>query len=394
MDYISFCKNYFSATGIPINFLDGKKLLYSSICDVTGCPQYNDLSVPDEISGCPRFSHYDPSIEHGIVRVNHTHLSAVIGPVFETEITSEILNSFLRECKIPISEKEMIKDFLCGIPQLSHLQLAKHLILIHQIFNQELLDLTHFFPNHTPDADAMESNIRPDVGEDPKEYLNTYVNELHLYEIIKKGNEIELENYLNSTPLNLLSRPLAKSSLRQAKNNFISTITNIVMIGAIPGGVPTDVAYELMGQYVQECEVLQSVNDIETLRYNMLIKFCQLSGKSKSPFGISSDIFNCMNFIRSHTNDNITVVDVAETIGRSTSYVTNCFRKELGISPGAYIARCKLEEAKSLLTYSAMPLAEISNYLCYSSQSYFQNAFKKKFHMTPMQYRKKTQNTN
>lgn len=53
MDYISFCKNYFSATGIPINFLDGKKLLYSSICDVTGCPQYNDLSVPDELSGCP-----------------------------------------------------------------------------------------------------------------------------------------------------------------------------------------------------------------------------------------------------------------------------------------------------------------------------------------------------
>ena len=49
--------------------------------------------------------------------------------------------------------------------------------------------------------------------------------------------------------------------------------------------------------------------------------------------------------------------------------------------------RCKLEEAKSLLTYSDKSLIEISNYLCFSSQSYFQNVFKKKYGMTPKQYR-------
>lgn len=41
-----------------------------------------------------------------------------------------------------------------------------------------------------------------------------------------------------------------------------------------------------------------------------------------------------------------------------------------------------------------MSLTEISNYLCYSSQSYFQNAFKKKFQLTPLQYRKNTQRIN
>ena len=52
------------------------------------------------------------------------------------------------------------------------------------------------------------------------------------------------------------------------------------------------------------------------------------------------------------------------------------FKGELGIRMGAYIMRCKLEEAKSLLTYSEKSLAEISSYLCFSSQSYFQNVFK------------------
>jgi len=50
--------------------------------------------------------------------------------------------------------------------------------------------------------------------------------------------------------------------------------------------------------------------------------------------------------------------------------------------------RCKLEEAKNLLKFSTLSLAEISNYLCFSSQSYFQNVFKKKYHITPNQYRK------
>ena len=48
----------------------------------------------------------------------------------------------------------------------------------------------------------------------------------------------------------------------------------------------------------------------------------------------------------------------------------------------------RLEEARNLLTHSEKSLAEISNYLCFSSQAYFQNVFKKKFGITPTQYRK------
>ncbi|WP_331491052.1 helix-turn-helix domain-containing protein [Schaedlerella arabinosiphila] len=53
-----------------------------------------------------------------------------------------------------------------------------------------------------------------------------------------------------------------------------------------------------------------------------------------------------------------------------------------------FIMRRKLEEGKSLLAYSEKSISEISEYLCFSSQSYFQNVFKKKYHMTPYEYRK------
>lgn len=59
----------------------------------------------------------------------------------------------------------------------------------------------------------------------------------------------------------------------------------------------------------------------------------------------------------------------------------------MGFDLSTFIMRCKLEEAKSLLTYTNKSLSEISSYLCFSSQSYFQNVFKKKYGLTPKQYR-------
>ena len=163
------------------------------------------------------------------------------------------------------------------------------------------------------------------------------------------------------------------------------------MIGAIPGGVDVERAYHLMDMYIQECEQLQTLKEINDLQYQMLFDFCEKAGETHIPSGISADIYACMNYIRSHTNEAICLEDVAAHIDRSTSFIAKKFKSELGFSPGAYISRCKLEEAKSLLTFTEKSLTEISNYLCYSSQAHFQTAFKKKYGITPRQYRNKTQ---
>ena len=223
-----------------------------------------------------------------------------------------------------------------------------------------------------------------------EELHSTHYMELELYEHIRNGNPKKLADFLKSTPLNLNEKKLAKSPLRQAKNIFISTVTNVGMIGAIPGGVDVERTYHLMDMYIQECEQLQTLKEINDLQYQMLFDFCEKAGETHIPSGISADIYACMNYIRSHTNEAIRLEDVAAHIDRSTSFIAKKFKSELGFNPGAYISRCKLEEAKSLLTFTEKSLTEISNYLCYSSQAHFQTAFKKQYGMTPMQYRDKT----
>ena len=75
----------------------------------------------------------------------------------------------------------------------------------------------------------------------------------------------------------------------------------------------------------------------------------------------------------------------------SRSSIIKRFKKETGISIGNYITQCKISDAKRLLTYSNQSLSEISNYLCYSSQAYFQTVFKNEIGITPNEYRKRYQ---
>ena len=48
------------------------------------------------------------------------------------------------------------------------------------------------------------------------------------------------------------------------------------MIGAIPGGVDVERTYHLMDMYIQECEQLQTLKEINDLQYQMPVSYTHL----------------------------------------------------------------------------------------------------------------------
>ena len=135
------------------------------------------------------------------------------------------------------------------------------------------------------------------------------------------------------------------------------------------------------------------MEDVGKLQYIFLLDLCRRVEQSKTPASISSEISRCMDYIRAHINEPIAVDDVAEHIHRSGSWLMRHFKDEVGEPVAAYINRCRLEEASEMLRFSDMSLSDIAAYLCYSSQSYFQNVFKKEYGLTPAQYRQQKQIT-
>ena len=216
-------------------------------------------------------------------------------------------------------------------------------------------------------------------------YHNTYYFEQEYYGYVERGDVDGLNLFIQNLP-ELSEGQVANDSLRQAKNIFISAIT-LITRHAITGGLDIETAYQLSDSYIQEVERMDNFESVQLLNVVAVMDFTKRVAASKIPSDMSREIFYSLQYISNHVNKPITVEEVAEHLQIDRSTLSKKFKRELGFNISSYIMRRKLEEAKSLLRFSDRTISEISEYLCFSSQSYFQNVFKKQYGVTPKKYR-------
>lgn len=377
MDYLAFSKQFFSATGIPVTLYSGGHIAYSSLDEMLGIEPQDSWTIyePDRN---PEFAYINPDLEYGHVRIEGTGHDLFLGPVFTAPPTEELIQAYFRDSMTPAEYRDDVRGLLLSVPINSHPGFIRYLTLLHLVLNHKHADIEEFYAENSEHSAARESShleSAVDAKENERKQ-STYDFEQQLYHFIAAGDPKKLREFLEKTALPQAGQ-MARTPLRQAKNTFICGATKAGVLGAIPGGVDVERTYQLVNLYILECEQMQSIEDIHRLEYIMMMDFCQRAGEAQIPDGISAEIYRCMTYIRNNTNELIGIDDVAAEINRSSSYLMRKFKKELGMSVGDYITKCKMEEACEMLAYGKLSLAEISAYLGYSSQSYFQNVFKK-----------------
>ena len=81
------------------------------------------------------------------------------------------------------------------------------------------------------------------------------------------------------------------------------------------------------------------------------------------------------------------ISDIADNIGISRAYLNSSFQKELGMSAQTFLIDYKMHKAASLLVSTSLSVKEIANNVGYEDQLVFSKAFKKKFGMSPKNYK-------
>lgn len=81
------------------------------------------------------------------------------------------------------------------------------------------------------------------------------------------------------------------------------------------------------------------------------------------------------------------IEDITASLGISSGYGLEVFRKVYGISPRKYLSELKLHEAKLLIQQPDLTLNQIAHRLGYSHLSHFSRQFKRWTGMSPLKYR-------
>lgn len=386
IDYEYMALSLANLSGIPVRlYRDGKfaGLFHSSKFkpDLAISEEANIFRNPANVS----YYMTEEFLFYGLFRVKEEPVCMVLGPVAQVPISSASARRILLSIGESSSRAADLQNYLRSIPGYSLRNFLQILCTFDYFLNGEKLSVGDILTNETILPEPAPVTELGTSTEDIPSGHNTYDLEQTMLSCIEHGRPEELKKYYQ-TPATGKAGKMAQDTLRQQKNLVIVTAT-LASRAAIRGGLDVETAFVLSDLYIQEAELMNQYEKLVRLPIRMTMEYARRVAALQCGDTNRKLIRDARQYILEHINEKITTGQLAGALNKNRTYLCACFKEETGLSVNAYITRIKIDEAKRLLKVSQKSLREIAEYLGYSSQSYFQNIFRKTEGITPLQYR-------
>jgi AraC family transcriptional regulator len=133
---------------------------------------------------------------------------------------------------------------------------------------------------------------------------------------------------------------------------------------------------------------------VDQIALSLLTYFAEAYGGMRVPRMLASGGLaawqerRAKEIMHSRLASRLTIADVARECRLTPSYFAKAFRRTTGRSPHQYLSHIRLEEAKSLLLSSSLPLADIALICGFGDQSYFTRVFTRSVGASPGAWRR------
>lgn len=329
----------------------------------------------------------------GLVKDAVSDYSVILGPVRFGETTEADINEIITKHKLPKTMLDTLLEFSMHLPIYDLSQFFSLISMFNTFINQNIVSHRNIARDLDIDIDmSMVNNIHKKtissvnkVREGSTQRHISYEYERALNYYIKNG----LVDYLDSLQYNDYGGrvgKLAPTSLRSLKNALLN-LNTLCIRAAIEGGLDYETAYTVGELYAQQIENCNTIDNFSRLSTTLRKDYCARVNAIKNKKIENPLIIKATKYINENTYKKITAQEIAKMLKISQSYLSLKFKEALNCSVPEYINKQKIIEAKRLLRFTDNSLVDISTLLSFSSQSYFQNQFKKYRGVTPLEYR-------
>ena len=119
------------------------------------------------------------------------------------------------------------------------------------------------------------------------------------------------------------------------------------------------------------------------LAYSLLLELAQMATDNQHPLELQL----ALEYIHSHIDCRLSLNELALNAKTSITTLHRQFKQYLNTSPINYFINCKLERAKLLLSNNFHSIKEVAEILSYSSPQFFAREFKKKYNISPKNFK-------
>lgn len=377
---------------IPFYLYDGNTCVKKAEPFSLSCPYMEScLPVFSDTKGKPSYYFSKDLLLYGSIPVIGTDYTLIVGPARASALTATNIHNILIGSYpyVKPEQSEELTHYLNNCAIISFEMFLPILCSLHGFINDEVISSDDLLGN----ISQIDESIRSQMIETDK---------THTYEEQPRHSSIDFEArimfYVSQGMVDKFHTlpsyhhemgSLAHTSLRHYQNALI-ILNTLSQRAAILGGLNPETAYQLGEIYIQKIEACKNINDVMALNkdYAICMDYCERVAAIRYPKTNNGKINAAMHFIQENYTRHLSVTEIANEVELSPEYLSSQFHKLTGTTLPSYITKLKIAEGKNLLRFTDMTLAEISEYLSFSSQSYFQNVFKKETGDTPNEYRR------
>ncbi|MBO6155419.1 MAG: AraC family transcriptional regulator [Lachnospiraceae bacterium] len=346
-------------------------------------------------------SYYLTPYDHFYGIITYENIRIIIGPTFQMTPTRDKIREFMFSLDIKLNYLELYNSFTHTITPMPLEMFLHELSLVYYFISEQKIRLSDIIiydsNNKSYEFESYKNKVSAYTNDNSEtEELTNSFNELveaHttsdfegiMLSLIRVGDIDGLKELFSNTSAGRAGKT-ASSYLRNIKNLFISTAT-LVSRAAIDGGLFAEEALTLSDKYIQHAEKYDNYEQIMNLQFNMIMDFASRVQEITYGKRYNKFVRSITSYVREHLTEEINIDNMADELFISRSYLSSKFKKETGITLSQYIQEQRIKKAQELLKSSNKSILEISTFLGFSSQGYFQNVFKKIVGMTPREYR-------
>lgn len=341
----------------------------------------------------------DDQIAFGSILDQNSQYAVYVGPCLLSDPTEKMMHSMLTRQNSPFRndpEKyhDQIYSYILSLPRFTPERFLWLLSFSDNCINHEVTDPSAFFQTSiAKNRIDLDQKKISDPEEDAAVYQKICAELFSRIRILIRNGSIrkvlEYWDLSSDDYFHAVSRISSRSDrLRFEKDLFIQFISRLTELTENMG-VGEKQAYRLCSSLIEEAESCIVSQQIEILYRKSIVSFTDAVRAVRVDDEKDSFLLRkAIAYIHDNIEKPISASQIAEELNISSGHLSRVFNKDMKMRISDYVNTRKIFIAQSLLTETDSSLIEIAEYLSFSSQSYFQNIFKKITGMTPLQYRK------
>lgn len=305
----------------------------------------------------------------------------VMGPILSSVPSEDAVQTILKRPNVRQKWKEMIVAYIKDIPVVPVTNFFHYTLMLHYCVNNEYLNSSaiSFLDYHTHKTETASSSII--------DYENYWILENQMVDFIRNGDIYYKGKIRSASSILSKLQPIADNDFTTAKQ-LATAFCGLCIRAAIDGGVSPDTAYTKGNVYLSNIASSNSIANAISICEHVFEDFLQQVHARKNAPKYSKEIRICIDYIETHSDEELSIDFLAKKSGYSTYYLSKKFKEEVGISINSYIKKSRIKRASYLLLTTDMDIQDISDSLHFGNRNFFSKVFKEETGMSPAHFRK------